>query len=61
MVEFHEIKGFVTVTSDTHGTLTFSIRDMRDGEGMMSYMDHIMNAYWNKVGKNKRSYYEEYD
>lgn len=62
MITFDNVKeGIVTVTSDTHPPLTFTVRPMGDDEDIMNYMEHIMNAYWYKVGKNRRSYYEEYD
>ena len=51
----------VTVTSNTHGPLRFEVRPIKDKEDVMTYMDYIMNTYWEKVGKNRRSYYEEYE
>ena len=62
MIKFHG-GGEVTVTSDTEDStyppLRFQVKPWPEGESAMSYMDHIMNIYWKKVGKNGRAYYDE--
>ena len=57
MIEFHK-DGEVTVTSDTHPPLRFPVKPWPEGQSAMAFMDHIMNMYWEKVGKNRRTYYD---
>ena len=60
MITFYG-KNNVEVEHKPYGPLNFKVRPMKDNESLAAYMEHIMNAYWAKVGKNRRSYYEEYE
>lgn len=51
----------VLVETKRYGQLEFQVEPIAQGQSMVEYMDYIMNAYWFKVGKNKRRYYEEYE